>query len=154
MEVSRPYDLHHRMQSEHVPVGIDGQRDEAVLADRELGFEDAAAGAKGASCLDRAVVAVEVHERAVAAGLDAGHVDQSAGAAHAAVDAREGPHLEAWVFAAEALEAHAEHGFVEVARARDVIDVDFKPANRVLVHGSPFGMSGRMTSGPTAHAAG
>ena len=44
------------MQSEHVAVGIDGQRDEALLANRELGFEDAAAGAKDASGLDRAVV--------------------------------------------------------------------------------------------------
>src|SRR5262245_32520503 len=61
--------LLHGMQSDHVPVKIDNQRDEAVLADRKLVFHDLPAVGWNPFRLDRAVFAVEVDDGAVPGGL-------------------------------------------------------------------------------------
>src|SRR5512133_2366410 len=63
--------LFHGMHTEHIPFAVDGQSDEAVLADGHLLPEDAPSGGSDATGFGRAIGAKEVDDCAIAAGWHA-----------------------------------------------------------------------------------
>ena len=57
----------HGMQPDHVALGIENQRDEAIFADRHFFLENAPAVLDSTRGLHRSVFAHEVNQRAAAA---------------------------------------------------------------------------------------
>src|SRR6267378_3347123 len=120
------------MQTEHVSLGVDGEGDEAVLADGKLLLVDASSRFRDAALLDRAILATEVNQSAVAAGRNALHLDQGAARARSVHLHSKGPHVHSR--AVELFQLALEHGFVEFLRAIHVLHVDLEPDGRIFPH--------------------
>src|SRR5688500_14289489 len=124
--------LLHRVQAEHVALGVVDEGHEAVLPDRELGLLHPPARLLDPRLFGRAVLADEVDQRAVAARGEARHAHQRTRRAGSILGARERPHLQP--AGLELLELAAEDSLVERAGARHVLHVDLEPADRVVLH--------------------
>src|SRR2546422_52905 len=120
------------MQAEHVSLGVDDQRDEAVLANGKLVLVDASSRLRDAAFLDRAVFATEIDQGAVAAGGNALHLDQGAARARAGHLHRKRPHVQSRVV--QLFQLALEHGFVEFLRAIRVLHVDLEPDGGIFPH--------------------
>src|SRR6267378_1359575 len=120
------------MQAEHVSLGVDGEGDEAVLADGKLLLVDASARFRDAALLDRTVFAAEINQSTVAAGGNALHLDQGTAGARAVHLHRKRPHVHSR--AVELLQLALEDGFVEFFGAIHVLHVDLEPDRGILPH--------------------
>ncbi len=140
----------HRVQADHVALGVDGQHDEAVLSDGHLVAMDGAPGGRDAAALDGAVVAVEVDHRA-ATRRHASRLHQRSRTSRGIVLHRERPHLD--VRARQVLERDLEHRLVEPPCAVHVLHVDFEPSDRIGArHRQPPTQSARTRAAATVRA--
>src|SRR5439155_13819971 len=122
----------HRMQTEHVSLGVDDQGNEAVLADGKLLLVDAPSRLRGAAFLDRAVIATEINQGAVTAGRNALHLDQGAAGARSVHIHSKRPHVHSR--AVELFQLALKDGFVEFLCATHVLHVDLEPDGRIFPH--------------------
>src|SRR6266487_3186639 len=104
----------------------------AVLADGKLLLVDASSRFCDAAFLDRAVLAGEINQGAVAAGRYALHLDQGTAGARSVHIHGKRPHVHSR--AVELFQLALEHGFVEFLRAIHVLHVDLEPGGRIFSH--------------------
>src|SRR6267154_82918 len=144
--------LFHRVQTKPVSLGVDHEGNEAVLADGKLFLMYASSRFRDAAFLDRAILATEIDQGAVAARGNALHLDQRTAGARSVHLHRKRPHLDSW--AVQLFQLAVERGFVEFLRAIEVLHVDLEPDNRVVLHrGSPLlatALSGLWCASPAA----
>ena len=127
------------MQPDHVPLGVRDQRDETVLADGEFLFEYTAARRHHARGLRGAVLAREINQRAPSTRRAAWHMNERTGRAIARVVHSERPHFQLW--SRKFFELRSEDVFVKRLRAIHVLNIDFKPTDRIVFHsGESFGL--------------
>src|SRR5688572_857840 len=126
------------MQSEHVAFGIVSDGDKAVLSDRHLVILDAPACGNHAARFDSAILASEVHQRAIAPRLDTLHLRESTGRTRCRHFARKLPHLQVRHGTVQLRQRQLQYLLIEGFRPCDVLHVNLEPDDGIVGHCDSF----------------